>query len=484
MRSDLYGRKSDADEGRSVASQEKDWHADCAEQGFELGRKFADPDRSASRYATRDRPDYAALLAHIAAGDCEMLSLWENSRGSRDLGEWAELFKLCRVEGVLIRVISHKRTYDVRNRRDWRALADDAVESADESEKISERTVRGKRDAAAAGRPVGRRGYGWIRTYDRRGRVESQIPDPETGPIAAEIITRIAAGDDKDDLGAIARDLNKRGIPTAEGGQWTDRQIRQLAIKPVYAGLRVHQGKIVGDGTWEPLVPREVWERAYARLTSHPATGSSNVKHWCTGAVRCAPCGGNLRAAPRKTGDAYQCRECFKVSASARGLEGVLEPVILGRLRKSDINALIAKGSTDGELRAALAAEKVLRDRLDAHYAEAARGDLTAGGLAAVERLLLVDIDTAARKVHRLALPAELGDLAGKTGEEIAARWGGYSARRRRDITRLLADVRLLPGTRYDGPRFNELRLAPSRWAGDERTWGEIWADAAPSSTP
>jgi len=473
-RSDFYGRKSSSDDGRSVASQEKDWLADCAANDFEQGRKFSDPDRSASRYAKKDRPDYAQLLAHIASGDCEMLALWESARGSRDLGEWAALLGLCRTQGVLIRVISHGRTYDVRNRRDWRALADEAVDAADESEKISERTLRGKRDAAAEGRPVGRLGYGWKRTYDRRGRVDGQLPDPQTAPFVREMIERIAKGDT---CGAIARDLNERKVPAAEGGTWTDRQVRQLAIRPVYAGLRVHRGKVIGEGTWAPLVAREVWERAHARLTAHPATGSSYVSHWCTGAVRCGLCDGNLRASPRKTGDAYGCRDCFKVSASARGLEGVLEPLVLGRLRKSDVTSLIAKGSTDAELRAAIAAEQTLRDRLEAHYDEAARGDLSAGGLAAVERRLLADIETAAQKVARLALPSELNDLAGQTGDEIAARWPGYTPRRKRDITRLLADIRLLPGTRYDGPRFNVLRLGPSRWIGDSRTWGEIWEE-------
>lgn len=472
-RADFYGRKSSSDDGRSVASQEKDWLADCDANGFEPGRRFSDPDRSASRYAKKDRPDYAQLLAHIASGDCEMLALWESARGSRELGEWAALLNLCRTQGVPIRVISHRRTYDIRNRRDWRALADEAVDAADESEKISERTTRGKRDAAAEGRPVGRLGYGWTRTYDRRGRVDGQLPDPETGPIVEEIITRIAALPEGETCGAIARDLNSRGIAAAEGGSWTDRQVRQLAIRPVYAGLRVHQGKVVGEGTWEPLVPREVWERAHARLTAHPSTGASHVLHWCTGAVACALCGGNLRASPRKTGDAYSCRDCFKVSASARGLEGVLEPLIVGRLRKADVTALIGKQSTDADLRAAIAAETTLRGRLEEHYREAARGDLSAGGLAAVEKLLLADIEAAARKVGRLALPSELGDLAGQTGDEIASKWPGYSARRKRDITRLLADVRLLPGTRYDGPKFNHLRLAPSRWHGDSRTWGE-----------
>ncbi len=76
MRADLYARKSSADAGRSVARQERAWRADCAREGIEPGRVFVDPDFSASRYATRERPDYAALLEHIESKSCEMICLW------------------------------------------------------------------------------------------------------------------------------------------------------------------------------------------------------------------------------------------------------------------------------------------------------------------------------------------------------------------------------------------------------------------------
>lgn len=467
MWADFYGRKSSKDEGRSVASQEKDYLADCEEQGLEVGRKFSDPERSASRYATRTRPDYAELLAHIRAGQCELLCLWESSRGSRDLGEWVTFLDLCRKQGVLIRVISHARTYDVRVRRDWRTLADDGVDSDDESQKISERTTRGKRDAAAEGRPVGRRGFGWVRVYDQHGKVTTQTPDPKTGPVAAEIITRIAAGEL---AGRVADDLNARGVSAAEGGVWTDRQVRQVAINPTYGGFRVHRGQVTGKGTWEPLVDIAVWERARARMTAHPTTGTSHVSHWLSGAITCGLCGGNLRSSPRKIGDAYQCRDCFKVSASARGLEPVVEEHILGRLRRADAAALFVPAADDSEVRAAMDAEQTLRDRLDALADDLGLPERVLARRAA---LLQAELVAATRKVQRLALPPELSDLA---GVDVVAEWSNFPAATRRGITRRIADIRLMPGTRYDGPRFNMLRLGSSRWVGDPMTWAEHWA--------
>ena len=91
---DAYLRKSNKDDGRSVASQEKDYRDDCEREGLTPGRIFADPDKSASRYARKPRPDYAELVEHIRSGGCELLSLWEASRGSRKLGEWVDLIDI------------------------------------------------------------------------------------------------------------------------------------------------------------------------------------------------------------------------------------------------------------------------------------------------------------------------------------------------------------------------------------------------------
>jgi site-specific DNA recombinase len=166
---DLYLRKSTVDNGRSVAGQHDQLKAGARDEGLMVGRVFTDPDLSASRFARKPRPDYAELLVHIRDGSCRVLGLWESSRGSRDLGEWVALLDLCRAKGTRIWVFTHRRVYDLSRRRDWRTLAEEGIDSADESEKIAERTQRGKRMAAAAGRPAGRLVYGFVREYDERG---------------------------------------------------------------------------------------------------------------------------------------------------------------------------------------------------------------------------------------------------------------------------------------------------------------------------
>lgn len=488
---DFYGRKSNNDQGQSVAGQLAEFEEDCEDQGLTPGRIFSDPDRSASRYARRPRPDFGQLMEHIRSGNCQMLSMWESSRGSRDEIEWFSLLRLCRQQNVPIRIISHDRTYNMGVRRDWRSLADDGVDSADESEKISERTLRGKRKAAKEGRPTGRLPFGWTRVYDDRRRFVKQVPHPEQAPIVREIITDLANGKP---AGQIAASLNERGIPTPQKPcepdcerdhrhfppdmRWTDRQVRQLAIRRHYAGRRIHQGQDVGEGKWDPLVDPKVWQAAYNRLTANSSMNNDpRVSHWLTGAVKCSECGHGLRSGSRKPGhNAYQCRNCYAVSASARGLEGFLEPLILARLRRPDGLAVFRPEPDDTQLDQARQEEAALREHLKGFYKLAGKpGGISPAGLAEVEAELLPQIKAAEAKVRRLATPPALSRFA---DVDVAGEWDVLDARARREVVCALADVVLLPGGQGGGPRFDPSRLGPSRWSGDDRTWGEIWAAA------
>jgi site-specific DNA recombinase len=246
---DLYLRKSNKDGGRSVERQLDEMTGAVGDEGLTVGRVFVDPDLSASRFARRGRPDYAALLEHIRSGNCHVLGLLEASRGSRTLTEWSQFLDLCRAEKVKIWIATHERIYDLSRRRDWKALADEGVLAANESEQLSERVLSGKRKAARAGTPAGRLQYGFTRIYNAKGEFVEQVADPVEGPIVAEMVRRIAAGDT---LFQIARDLNERGVTMSGGSPWRGALVRQLVLRPAYAGRRVHHGEDVGPARWSP----------------------------------------------------------------------------------------------------------------------------------------------------------------------------------------------------------------------------------------
>ena len=96
-----------------------------------MGEAYSDVSVSASRYSRKTRGDFARLLADLDHDRfrADLLVLWESSRGSRRVGEWATLVDLLEDRGVHVYVTTHARFYDPANARDRRSLMEDAVDA-------------------------------------------------------------------------------------------------------------------------------------------------------------------------------------------------------------------------------------------------------------------------------------------------------------------------------------------------------------------
>lgn len=476
MLADLYARKSTADQGRSAARQERDWRADCERDGLDAGRVFVDPDLSASRYARKERPDYANLLAHIRSGQCEMVSLWEASRGSRQLGEWITFLELCRERGVLLRIFGgdDARTYDVRHRRDWRQLAEEGLDAHDESAKLSDRVRAGTRDAAARGKPPGPLLYGYSRRYDERGRFVEQVINPEQAAIVRQAATDTLAGIP---LQTQARALNDRGVPTASGeGRWIGGHINRMLRNPGYLGHRVHHGVVVAENAWPAILDVDDFRRL-AVLLSDPGRRSSQnaaLAHQLSGAARCGACRRPLRAKRlgRDRTFRYWCPwpGCQRVSAPLPAMDALVDELVLGRLRQPDAAGVFTPDTDDAAIIAARKELGELQDRLDEHVREATAGRLSARSLGIVERELQPQIDAAERHLRALLTPPA---LKGVDPLALADDWPDIPVGRRRAVIMALAEIVLSPVGKSG--RWSHWRLGESRWIGDDRSWADHW---------
>jgi DNA invertase Pin-like site-specific DNA recombinase len=96
----IYARvSSDKAGGRSVEEQVAECRAVCERNGWPVAEVLHDNDRSASRYATKTRPDYAKLLDRLRPGDDmlrpgDVVVMWEASRATRDQAQYVELRSL------------------------------------------------------------------------------------------------------------------------------------------------------------------------------------------------------------------------------------------------------------------------------------------------------------------------------------------------------------------------------------------------------
>ncbi|NEN51041.1 recombinase family protein [Modestobacter muralis] len=445
MRAALYTRVSSDpnDRGRSVAEQEAECRAVCERNGWTVVEVFSDNDRSASRYATKDRPQYRRLIEFVEARSCDVLVTWEASRAQRDLLAYGRLRDLCEAKGVLLSYSG--RTYDMRDAEDRFGTGLDALLAERESDQTRKRVLRAVRANAAAGSPHGRMLYGYRREYGPDRRLLRQVPDEDSAPIVREAARRVLSGETPY---AVAQDLNRRGVPTPTGGArgWDLTQVKRLCVNPGYAGKRVHQGKVVGDAAWPALLDEGTHHALVARLTDpkRRSQRDSAIRHLLSGVAVCGVCGGRVRVQKNRGSDAYLCVDGFHVSRREDLVDNLVEAVTVARLQRPDVLELLAAGD-DEDVAGALDEVREKRARLEGFYDAAAAGNLTAAALSRIEANLLPEIAAAERRAHGAVLSPIVADVA---GHDAAERWAGLTMPQKREVITTLMEVRIMPAGR------------------------------------
>ncbi|MDF2978847.1 MAG: recombinase, partial [Actinomycetospora sp.] len=382
---------------RSVDEQHADNARAAESHGWALGEPYTDNSVSASRYSRKPRGGFAELMADLDADrfGASVLILWESSRGSRKVSEWAALIEACERRDVSIHVTKDGQTYDPAKGRDVRSLIDDANDAQYESSKVSDRTKRSNAVNAAAGRPHGRVAFGFQRRYDPRTKtLVAQEPHPQEAPVVRELFARIAGGHS---LKSIARDFEARGVRTRSGVPFSAANLRSLAVRDAYAGRRVHDpGRANGTtrspnaqtvtGTWESLVSEGDF-LAVQRILSDPSRRTNRPGrgvHLLSMIALCAACGGPLSAAfraDRGKRRQYQCHTGGHVRVDADDLDGVATEAMLGYLSRADVHeALTASEDEHGdEIEAVRGEIAALRVRLDELADAVAAGAVSVG---------------------------------------------------------------------------------------------------------
>ena len=270
------------------------------------------------------------------------------------------------------------------------------------------------------------------------------MPDPETSAVVQEAAQRVLAGETPY---AVAQDFDRRGIPTPRGGKgWDLTQVKRLCVNPGYAGKRVHQGRVVGDGTWPPILDEGTHFALVARLgdPQRRTVRDSAIKHLLSGIAVCGVCGGRCRVQKNRGFLAYLCVDKFCVSRSEVDVDDLVTEVTVRRLERPDLADVLTQ-TADAETSTALAEAREKRARLEGFYDAAAAGELTPAALGRIEARLLPEIEAADRRA-RAAVTSPL--VAATAGIDARARWAKLSLPQRREIISTLMVVRIMPTVR------------------------------------
>lgn len=329
-REDARSRRS---ESAAIERQRHDCLELCSARGWAVAEVYVDDGVSA--YDPRKvRPAYRRMLADVAAGARDAVVVYDLDRLHRQPRELEEFFAVCEAAG-LTAMASVSGDVDLSThdgRFHARILGAVAAKSSDDT---SRRVKRAKRSAALAGRPAGGRGYGY-----RPG----EVTDSAEADVIRTMATRLLAGDS---LAAVAAALNRASTPTATGliGAWRAESVRRVVTAPRVAGLRIHHGEVVADGTWEPIISRAEHDRLRELLAAPaPVTG-----RLLSGLLACGRCQSLLRVGVANAGHpVYRCVRrpgaCGRLTVSAGAVEDAVSQEVLA----ADVEQLPADPASAG----------------------------------------------------------------------------------------------------------------------------------------
>lgn len=296
----------------------------CHVQGYDVAEVIVDDDQSA--YRGKRRPGYVKACEMLRAREASVLVAWHPDRLTRHPRELEDLIDLLESVGATVHTVQAGEV-DLTSASGRMVARVVGAMARHESEHKSARLRAKSAETAAAGRPSGGgpwRSFGW--EPDRMTVRESEAA------IIREVVARFLDGAT---MFALLRDLARRGVRTPSGGTWTNTQVRALMTSPRNAGLRVHQGTVIGPAAWPAIIDPDDRRKVLAVLDARPAAQPAR-RYVLVGLLRCTACGGRMVAQPKKDQRSYNCARhvggCNGRRCQAEPLEALVVDAVLARL--------------------------------------------------------------------------------------------------------------------------------------------------------
>jgi len=324
----IYCRVSTArqeDEGTSLASQEAACRAYAAEQGFTVAAVYRETHSGAELF---ERPRLSELRESVRRGEVAVVIAFALDRLTRNQAHLGLILSEATHAGASLELVSEKITDTPEGRL---VLSVNGYVAEMERLKFRERSARGRRSRAEAGKPI----PGWKAPYGYRWADEDKtrlILEDGEALVVRRIFHAAASGTG---IRRIAIGLADDGIPSPSGlPHWPHSTIHDMLRLPTYTGdpraFRTRVEKVRGGGsTYTPrpvaeqialkadvapaIVDHATQEAVLARLARNKAEAPRrNADPEATllrsGFARCGYCGLALQAVRHRQGWLYRCQ--------------------------------------------------------------------------------------------------------------------------------------------------------------------------------
>jgi DNA invertase Pin-like site-specific DNA recombinase len=282
----LYVRVSSKEqekEGFSIAAQLRLLREYAARLGFVIVKEFVDVETARRSGRTHFNEMVAYLKRHHEM--CRTILVEKTDRLYRNPKDWVLLDEL----DVDIHLVKENEIASPNSRSSEKFMHGMRVLMAKNFiDNLSEETKKGMLEKARSGVYPSYARVGYRNTDGPNGkRVIS--PDPEAAPTIADLYTRFATG--QYSVEALVAELRAEGV-TLRGRRIFNSLVHQILRNRLYMGDFDWDG-VTYEGTHEPLVSRDCWERVQELLDKRAETKTRKVKHdfAFSGLVQCGHCG-------------------------------------------------------------------------------------------------------------------------------------------------------------------------------------------------
>ena len=399
MAVDIYARVSQKGdrEQRSVGGQAQACRAVLAERGLSEGETFTDDGRSAWNPRVV-RPDWERLMTRLESGASGGVIVFDLERFARQPSDGERL--ITAAERGLV-VLDSDQQFDLTSASGKKSFRDAMAAAAYFSDRLSDRTRRGKKLKALNGEVDQRRSFGF--------ESDGVTLKPDETLLIREWATRLLAGEAQE---TIIRELNDQGIPGVRGARWGYTTFRQIMIRPRTAGLIAHNGQVVARLPGEPILDQATYDRICALYAARRPGRPPSNRYLLTGFAFCGPCGAKLGGRPISGTPhrQYWCAQCRKTFVRAQVLDDwardwairiLSDPAHADAVAAQEQATAQERQRIEGELSQAEALATALADRLG-------RGEIT---------LARYDAATAPLDARTGQLRAELAGLSAEADE-------------------------------------------------------------------
>jgi site-specific DNA recombinase len=315
-----------------------------------------------------------------------------------------------------------------------------------ESEHHAERRRAANLKRAAAGQwcATGNRPYGYTK--------DGEPLEPETS-LLRQAAADILAGHS---LHSIAAAWNSKGYTTTRGAKWSNLHVRRVLTNPRIAALRVHQGRIVGAGSWEPILDPDTFRglTAYLQDPSRKNGVAFTRRYMLSGTARCGLCDQPIYAAYPHGPDrpmVYACRPTSHVARLGAPLDEYVEALVLGYLSKPEtrrrLTVLLDGDGNKVDIDGLHTRRAALQARLDDLAALFAEGAVDASQLRRGTndlRTQLAGVDKTLAEVSRRSPVADLIAAGGK----LRQHWERLSPDMKGKVVQEICTVTVKPAPR------------------------------------